>query len=124
MAERLLAAKRAGINPPVHDAVLVYEMLRGPLTRFAGADGFAALWRRSLALAGADFPSLRSVKVGGDGQLEGLDAVDREATVALAAQMFDLLIVFIGEPFTLKIVHEAWPGGSPDHDQPGKEANL
>jgi hypothetical protein len=59
LARRLLAIEAA--NPsdsavPVHEAVRVCEKLRSSLIRFAGADGFASLMRRTLALARADTP--------------------------------------------------------------------
>jgi hypothetical protein len=121
LARRLVAASQTASDPHVHERVLVNEQLRISLTQFAGADGFAALLRRALALASAEAPALRSVKVGADGRLEGVEqlashagsAGDEEA-VALTAHLLGLLISFIGEPLTLKLVREAWPQTSPD----------
>ena len=48
------AAGRTATDVPVHEAVRVCEKLRLSLTRFVGADGFAALQRRAIALARAD----------------------------------------------------------------------
>jgi hypothetical protein len=53
--------------------VLVSEKLRISLTRFAGADGFAALFRRALVLAEAEVPSRQSVKIDRHGHLEGFE---------------------------------------------------
>ena len=61
-----------------HEAVQVCEKLRISLTRFAGADGFASLLRRSLALAQADIPSLSRITVNPDYSMEGLDALAAE----------------------------------------------
>ena len=91
------------------------------LTRFAGADGFASLLRRALALARAEVPSLQTVTVKPDGSLEGLEALAADATnagpeaaVAITAHLLGLLVTFIGEPLTLRLVREAWPDASLD----------
>jgi hypothetical protein len=103
----------------VHEAVLVLEKLRVSLTRFAGADGFTALLRRALALARAEFPSLHSITEKSDGSLEGLEEVAADkgnsgadgsnAAVAITAHLLGLMVTFIGEPLTVRLVCEAWP---------------
>jgi hypothetical protein len=122
LTRRLLAveaASKSATDAQVDEAVRVRENLRISLTRFAGSDGFTSLLRRALALARADFPSVETVKLKPDGSLEGLEvlAVDatnggREAAVAITAHLLGLLVTFIGEPLTLRLVREAWPGGS------------
>jgi hypothetical protein len=112
LARRLLAASRTASDPPVHDAVAVCERLRIALTKFAGAEGFAALLRRALALARAEAPSLQSVKLGSNCHMEGLDEVTPDAAVALAAHLLELLVTFIGEPLALRIMREGWPDES------------
>ena len=99
----------------------VCDKLRLSLTRFAGADGFASLLRRSVALARIEFPSLNRITVNPDCSMDGLEALvadepDRgvEATVALAAHLLGLLVTFIGEPLTLRLVRESWPDVSFD----------
>ena len=123
LARRLLAASQAASDTHVHEAVRVSERLRVSLTKFAGAEGFGSLLRRALLLATVDVPALESVKVGADGRLEGLEqlATDTgsgearsEATVAITAHLLGLLVTFIGEPLTLKLVREAWPDVSLD----------
>ena len=123
LARQLLAKSQTASDPHIHDVVVVTERLRISLTKFAGVDGFASLLRRALMLASADVPALQSVKIGADGRLEGLEqlaadtgagvAVDK-AGVAITAQLLDLLVTFIGQPLTLTLVREAWPGTSPD----------
>ena len=110
------AASKSATDAHVHEAVRVCEKLQISLTRFAGADGFASLLRRALALARADVPSLQTVKLKPDGSLEGLEvlAVDAtnggpEAAVAITAHLLRLLVTFIGEPLTLRLVRDAWP---------------
>ena len=124
LAVRLLAAERS--RPPVsnqhlYEAVRVCERLRLSLTRFAGADGFSSLLRRSLALARAEVPSLNRITINPDYSMDGLEALaadeadgGAEAAVALAAHLLGLLVTFIGEPLTLRLVRESWPDASFD----------
>ena len=122
LARRLLAveaASKSGADAHVHEAVRVCEKLRISLTRFAGADGFASLMRRALALARADVPSLQTVKLKPDGSLEGLEELAADATnggpdaaVAITAHLLGLLVTFIGEPLTLRLTRDAWPDES------------
>jgi hypothetical protein len=125
LARHLLASTRSAVSaahatgsPRVHEAVALCETLRISLTKFAGADGFAALLRRALALARVEAPALQSVRLGATCQLEGLEgiAVERagDAAVALAAHLLSLLVTFIGEPLTLRLVREGWPNAQLD----------
>ena len=126
LARRLLAveaASQSAADPRVHEAVRVCEKLRVSLTRFAGADGFTALLRRALALARAEVPALHGITEKADGSLEGLEelAADAgnsgsgiDAAVAITAHLLGLLVTFIGEPLTLRLVREAWPDASLD----------
>lgn len=119
LARRLLAMEAASARAsgaPVHGAVRVCEKLGVSLTRFAGADGFSSLLRRSLALARAEFPSLTRITLNPDCSMEGFESLAAEdadggveAATALSAHLLGLLVAFIGEPLTLRLVHEAWP---------------
>ena len=111
LARQLLALSKS-TSGSVHQGVWVCEMLRMSVGRFAGADGFTALLRRALALAGAEFPLLRSVKLSPSGHLEGLEDVPAEAAVPLAAHLLELLVTFIGKPLTLRLLRDAWPESS------------
>jgi hypothetical protein len=113
------AASPSAADPRVHEAVRVCEKLRVSLTRFAGADGFTALLRRALALARAEVPALHSITEKPDGSMEGLDKLAADARdvavdagVALTAHLLGLLVTFIGEPLTVRLVREAWPDAS------------
>jgi hypothetical protein len=120
----MLAAEAA--RPPashshVHEAVRVCEKLRMSLTRFAGADGFTSLLRRALALARAEVPALQSITLKADGSMEGLEEIAAgsgsggvEAAAALTAHLLGLLVTFVGEPITLRLVREAWPDAAWD----------
>lgn len=119
LSQRLFAAEVASENAAVahiHPGVRVCEKLRNSLTRFAGADGFTSLLRRSLALAREDVPALNAVQLQPDGSLDGLGTVAADATnggpeaaVAITAHLLGLLVTFIGEPLTLRLIREAWP---------------
>jgi hypothetical protein len=93
------------------------EKLRPHLATLMGNSGFRALLSRALALANADVLWLRAVHVKADGSLEGLEGlytqVDpdefREGRVVLLAQLLGLLVAFIGENLTLRLVREVWP---------------
>ena len=75
-----------------------------------------AILRRALALTKADVPSIKTLEFKPDGRLEGLDVLVADATtggpeaaVALAAHLLGLLVTFVGEPVTLRLVRDAWP---------------
>jgi len=124
LARRLLAVEASHPTAPhqhLYEAVRVCGKLRLSLTRIVGADGFASLLRRSLALARAEAPSLNRITVMPDCSMDGLEALAAgeadggvEATAALAAHLLGLLETFIGEPLTLRLVHESWPDASFD----------
>ena len=132
LARRLLAVSRTASGPHVHEAVAVGEKLRIILTKLAGSEGFASLLRRALVLASAEVPSLQSVKIGEDGRLEGFEqlvndagtgAAGGDAAVAITAHLLGLLVTFIGEPLTLRLVGQAWPDTSRGEEHSKIEAN-
>lgn len=117
-AQRLLAvetANRRASDALLPEAVRVSEKLRNTLTRFVGTDGFTALLRRALALARADVPSLQTVTVTADGHLKAIEGVAAEgedsveAATAITAHLLALLVNFIGESLTLRLLRDAWP---------------
>ncbi len=124
LAQRLLAveaANQSATDAHVHEAVRVCEKLRISLIRLAGSDGFASLLRRTLALARAEVPALERVTVNPDCSMEGLEELAADATdggadapVAITAHLLGLLVTFIGEPLTLRLVRDAWPDASLD----------
>ena len=124
LARRLLvveATNQIVADAHVHEAVRVCEKLRISLIRLAGVDGFAALLRRALALARAEVPALERVTVNPDCSMEGLEdlAADAagggaDAPAAITAHLLGLLVTFVGEPLTLRLVREAWPDASLD----------
>jgi hypothetical protein len=117
LARRLLAESHKS-EPGATAAVLVTEKLRAVLTRFAGAEGFSSLLRRALTLARAEAPALESVTIGQDGRLQGLETgspaekAGAEAAEAIVSHLLALLVTFVGEPLTLQLVREGWPGAT------------
>jgi len=124
LARSLLSASQVASSPDAQGAGLVNENLRLSLTRFAGADGFASLLQRALALASAQLPTLQGAKVGAEGRIDGLerictqdDIVRQEAALAITAQLLELLVTFIGEPLTRRLVREACPETPPEEQR-------
>ncbi len=119
-AERLIAYETRGnksSETKTPAACLVGEKLRPHLATLMGNLGFRALLSRALALANAEVPWLRAVHVTADGSFEGLDELGAqvdpdeifEGCVVLLAQLLGLLVAFIGENLTLRLVREVWP---------------
>ena len=95
----------------------VSDKLRPQLATLMGIGGFRALLARALLLAGEEVPWLLEVKVKSDATLEGLEELHArlkpndflKGQVYLLAQLLGLLVAFIGEILTLRLIHEAWP---------------
>lgn len=136
LAQQLLGMERE--NPSAlpsreHEAVRVCHKLQISLTRFAGPDGFNSLMRRALALARTEVPSVYHIQIKADGRLEGLEKLEvdttnsgnselrgnlgSDAAIAITTHLLQLLVTFIGEPITLRLVREAWPIASSDGNQ-------
>jgi hypothetical protein len=120
LARRLLTYEAvAGKNsePAESAAFRVCAKLRRPLITLAGVAGFRSLLSRALTLARAEAPSLSVVQVAADGSLKGLDElkpqIDKEQArdegAILIAQLLGLLLTFIGEGLTLRLVQDVWP---------------
>jgi len=115
-------------NPPVFSAV---EKLRTPLTMLMGKRGYRALLGRALALASREVSWLAGVWVKADGSLEIVaDSKARrdleqiaKGRVALLSQLMALLVTFIGERLTLRLLHEVWPRISCDEVYLSNETN-
>jgi hypothetical protein len=121
LAKRVLtieAASRRASDAHAHEAVRVCEKLKISVSRLAGADGWASLLRRSLALARDDVPSLSHITLKPDCSMDGLEALAAqdavEAGAAIVRHLLELLVTFIGEPLTLRLVRESWPDASLD----------
>jgi len=95
----------------------VCEKLRLHLATFMGKTGFHTLLARALTLSTAEVPWLCAVRTRADDSLEGLEALHAqlnpeefsEGELVLLAQLLGLLVAFIGEKLTLRLVREVWP---------------
>ncbi len=82
-----------------------------------GNAGYHALLTRALNLAGAEVSWLRAVQVKADGTLPSLDELAApvapedilEGRIVLLTQLLGLLVAFIGENLTVRLVREVWP---------------
>ena len=115
LAQRLIAYQGAAGNtsePMEFAAFRVCETLRRPVCALAGVAGFRSLLSRALALARAEAPILNTLQVAADGSLQGLDELGRQIDkdqarqggVILIAQFLGLLLAFIGEAMTSRLV--------------------
>jgi hypothetical protein len=120
LAQRLLTYEVvAGKNSELTEsaAFRVCAKLRRPLITLAGVAGFRSILSRALTLARAEAPSLSVVQVAEDGSLKGLDELEpqidkeqaRDEGAILIAQLLGLLLLFIGEGLTLRLVQDVWP---------------
>ena len=112
LAEYLVAFEAASLDIAESDTLAtcrVCEKLRRPLVTLTGTAGFASLLSRSLVLAKRQAPALGTVQVRSDGTLEGLVAEAAEANPVLVASLLTLLMTFIGETLTLRLLNDIWP---------------
>ena len=86
----------------------VCDKLRRPLTTLAGAAGFRSLLARALTLAKQESPALGAWEVKSDGSLEGLNGEAAQSGAVLIAHLIGLMITFIGESLTLRLLHDIW----------------
>jgi hypothetical protein len=140
LAQRLLTYEVdvGKTSEPVESTTLrVYEKLRQSLGEFAGTAAFHSLASRALAMARSEIPSLRAAQVSADGALRGLGQglgqglsefgpqfdIDKDRAaehragdegVAVIARLLGLLLIFLGEPITLRLLRNAWPGAAFD----------
>jgi hypothetical protein len=130
-AQRLIALeakKPAAPGAKLSPEFRVCEKLRPHLARLMGIGGFRVLLSRALVLAGAEVRWLRAVHVKADGGLEGFAELQTQLTageisegrVVLVAQLLGLLVAFIGEHLTLRLMQDAWPELSPGDWNLGK----
>ena len=119
-ASRLIALEakgKAASGAKVFLAFPVPEKLRPALSTLMGNAGFRTLLARALTLATAEVPWLRVIKVNPAGSLEGWEELHAqfgpekflEGRVVLMAQLLGLLVAFIGEKLTVRLVMEVWP---------------
>lgn len=107
----------------------VYEKLRGHLSALAGAAAFQSLASRALTLARSEAPGLGAAQVTAEGRLQGLGEPDlktdkdqaEEGGVIFIARFLGLLLTFIGEALTLRLLLDAWPDADLEDRKPLRE---
>ena len=111
LAKRLLACEEVGATSfmvDTHALRSVCDKLGRPLTTLAGAAGFRSLLTRALTLAKQECPVLGALEVQADGSLGGLDGEAAQSGAVLIAHLLGLMITFIGESLTLRLLHDVW----------------
>jgi hypothetical protein len=118
---RRLTANQIASGSDRQEPALVDANLQSSLVQYFGADGYAALLQRALALASVEIPALQARRVSPETLLEGTSnpishaGIAREqAAVAVTAQILQLLDTFIGDFLTRKLVREACPNSLSD----------
>ena len=115
---RRLAAKQAKTTKGRNQTAFgLCEALRPRLTTLTGDAGFRSLLGRALTLASREHPWLSTVHLDPDGPLQGRGSMDAkiganaiaEGEILLLAEVLGLLVAFIGEALTLRLVAETWP---------------
>ena len=114
-AERLIAdemSRNASSKSKPTAAFVVIEKLSPHFGALMGAAGFRALISRALVLADAEVAWLRELHVREDGSFEGLNELEAQASpeeiaaggIVLLARLLGLLVTFIGEDLTLRLL--------------------
>ncbi|MDT8070367.1 MAG: hypothetical protein ROO76_19545 [Terriglobia bacterium] len=127
LARRLLAYETVAGENSESATLRVYEKLRRDLCELAGVTGFQLLASRALTLAKSDAPSFSVVQVTSDGRLEGLGDLDlkthkdqtAEDGAIFIARLLGLLLTFIGEALTTRLMQGMWPDTAFDDMQLG-----
>jgi hypothetical protein len=123
LAARLIIAetRKSKSSELEHPAVFhVCERLRPHLATLMGQGGFRAVLSRALAVASAEVPWLAALQVDAEGALAGWDQPEAqvktkvltEGGVAVVAHVLGLLVAFIGDNLTLRLVRDVWPNVS------------
>ena len=112
LAERLVAFEKGAPILAAEDGLAtcrVCEKLRRPLTQLVGTAGVSSLLQRALTLAKREAPALHGVQVLAEGRLAGLEEEAAGASCVLIAHLIQLLMTFIGEGLTFRLLHDIWP---------------
>lgn len=111
LADRLLSYEDVGearALPDVVAAVRVCDRLRQRLALLVGPAGFRSLLTRALSLAQKESPALGGWVVNEDGSLQVIEGEGPPPGVVLVAHLIGLMITFIGDSLTLRILHDVW----------------
>lgn len=102
-------------------ATAAYDDLADVLVPLIGQLGLDSVTTRALHLAQREYPSVRAEGTDQDGALAQVtvwlkqqDADSMEAAATILSTLGGLLITFIGEPLTMRLLRKAWPDGFTD----------
>jgi hypothetical protein len=120
LCQRLLASEtrdESSASDAIHPLLTVLEKLRAHLSIWVGIVGFQALLARALALSRREIYWLDDVEILPDGAIEGFATAAQQqspdqvtaGSVSLLGQLLGLLVTFIGEDLTLRLVADVWP---------------
>ncbi len=112
IAERLLVFESGEQSPSEANAppvVHVCQKLGLPLSKLVGETGSRALLARALTLAKREAEVLSPLKVTDNGVLEGVDGEAEAASTVLVGHLIGLVVTFLGEALTLRLLHDVWP---------------
>ena len=106
------------------------EKLRPIMATLMGTRSYHALLSRALVLAQAEVPWLHAVQVKANGTLETVEehhaevdpAALFEGRVVLIAQLLGLLVAFVGQNLTVRLMGQMWPKLSLDDLEPSQGA--
>jgi hypothetical protein len=107
----------------------VIEKLRPHLASLMGSAGVRTLLARALVLGGAEVRWLRSLHIQADSSFNGLAELQEklpaseyfEGLVVLLAEVLGLMVAFIGEKLTLRLLEQVWPTLSFDESMFGNK---
>lgn len=125
LAARLIALETQARKPSEPNCPAVFyvcEKLRPHLATLMGQGGFRAVLSRALAVATPETPWLGALDVDINGVLGGWQKPEpplkpetlTEGGVLLVAHLLGLLVAFIGDSLTLRLVRDVWPKASFD----------
>ena len=108
------------------------QRLHDHLARLIGPAGVLALLGRAMALERTESPFLSTVRVEANGRLSGLrEAIQEEedsrvsaGLAAVLANFLWLLVTFVGEDLTLRLVSQVWPDAPLRASGPGSEEDI
>ena len=127
LAHRLLACEAVAgkTSEPMESKTLrVYEKLRQSLSAVAGVTSFYSLACRALVLAKSEASSLNAAQIAADGSLRDFGKfepqidIDKdraseyqagERGIILISRLLGLLLIFLGESLTLRLLRAKWP---------------
>ncbi len=109
LTQRVIAYEGSEAHTDTSAGFRACDKLRRPLSTLLGTLGYRALVLRALTLARRESSQLESVRVKEDGSLDKIEPTSAVAGTVLTEQLIGLLLSFVGEAITLRLLHDVWP---------------